>query len=345
MGLVMLPLCAEMRMSVDQLVQFIRSSVQLKHPDKQVAQYLRGVKLTQKLDGRTVEELQSMGVGAKTAAALSDLRDESSNLPPAPVQPKQAAPTPVPGPDSVEQSRILDEVRAYALNYTKQLPNFLCTQVTRRWYDPSGLEFWRMQDVITTRLSYFDQHEDYKVVLVNNQPVETSMERLGGAISTGEFGSHMREIFSPKTQTRFEWERWATLRGRRTYVFSYLVDQEHSTWHILYDHSLDIVPGYRGLVYIDKENSRILRITMDPVDIPPTFPVQQASTVLDYDYAKIADQQYLLPLRAVVRSRVGKLLSKNEVEFRLYRKFGTEATIKFEDTPEPLPEEKTKEKP
>jgi hypothetical protein len=51
-----------------------------------------------------------------------------------------------------------------------------------------------------------------------------------------------------------------------------------------------------------------------------------------------------LPLKVTVRSRAGKLLTKNEIEFRMYRKFGAEATIKF-DTPEPLPEDKTTEQP
>ena len=42
--------------------------------------------------------------------------------------------------------------------------------------------------------------------------------------------------------------------------------------------------------------------------------------------------------------RAGKFLSKNEVEFRMYRKFGAEAIIKFE-TPEPLPPDKINEQP
>jgi hypothetical protein len=43
----------------------------------------------------------------------------------------------------------------------------------------------------------------------------------------------------------------------------------------------------------------------------------------------------------VSRSRYG---SKNETEFRLYRKFETGSTIKFE-TPDALPDDATKEKP
>jgi hypothetical protein len=52
----------------------------------------------------------------------------------------------------------------------------------------------------------------------------------------------------------------------------------------------------------------------------------------------------LLPLKAVVRMRERKFLTKNEVEFRMYRKFTAEASITYE-TRAPLPEEKTKEQP
>jgi hypothetical protein len=87
-----------------------------------------------------------------------------------------------------------------------------------------------------------------------------------------------------------------------------------------------------------------MRISLEAQNIPASFPVQQAGTVLDYDYAEISGTQYILPLRAVVRMRTSKFLSKNEVEFRMYRKFGAEATIKFE-TPDALPEEKINEQP
>jgi hypothetical protein len=57
----------------------------------------------------------------------------------------------------------------------------------------------------------------------------------------------------------------------------------------------------------------------------------------------IAGSEYVLPLKAVVRMRSGKLLTKNEAEFRMYNRFGAEATITFE--PDPLPEDATKEQP
>jgi hypothetical protein len=337
---------ADMRLTVEQLTAFIRSSVSMKHPDKQVAEYLKHVKLVNKLDDRTIEELQGLGAGPKTVAALHDLRDETTALPAAPPPPPKPVVTPLPGPDSIEQAKILDEVREYALNYSKQLPNFICLQVTRRFVDQRGGDDWVSRDTFTARLSYFEHRENYKVVFVNNRAVTTDMpmERLGGTISAGEFGSMMEEIFLRDSEARFAWDHWATLRGKRVMVFSYDIDQAHSKYHIKVEGAEEIVPAYRGLLYVDQDNHMVTRITLVPYDLPAGYPVQNVKSVLDYDYQKIGDNEYLLPMKVTLTSRLPRYTSKNEVEFRLYQKFGTETSIKFE-TPEPLPEDKTKEKP
>ncbi len=334
-------------LTVAQLVSFIKSAIELKQPDKQVAAYLNKITLAEKLDGHTMEELQALGTGPKTSEALNTLRLASQNLPAAPA----AAPPPppaaaIPPPSPAEQKKIIAEVREYALNYTNSLPDFLCTQVTRRYVDQSGMEFWGQQDVITARVAYVNHKEDYKLVLVNNHMVSSdtaSMHSIGGATSTGEFGSLMYEVFEPGSEATFGWERWATLRGRRAYVFNYRIAQSRSKWHVTYEKSDDIVPGYHGLIFVDRDARTVMRITFE-AELPPSFPVQEAKTTLDYDLAEISGHQFMLPLKAVVRMRKAKYLTKNEVEFRLYRKFSAEASISF-DTPDPLPEEKTTEEP
>jgi hypothetical protein len=334
---------AQTTLTVDQLVSFLRSSIQqLKHGDKQVASFLSRAKMSEKLDDRTIEEIQGFGAGPKTLDALRALRDQSQALPVAKARAPEVKPSPIPPPSSEEQARILSEVREWALNYTRSLPDFICTQVTRRYADPAGLEFWQLVDTITARLSYNEQKEDYKLIMVNNQVTNQSYHQLGGATSTGEFGSLLREIFEPRTQARFEWDHWATLRGRRALVFAYRVAQPNSQWHIDFERKLDIIAGYRGLVYVDRENHQVLRLTLEAENIPATFPVQQARTVLDYDYTEISGRRFLLPLKAEVRMRASKFLTRNDVEFRLYRKFSTESEIKF-DTPPPLSEEQTRE--
>ncbi len=340
---------AQVKLSVSQINSFIKSSIQLKHDDRRVAEYLKKVELTEKLTDQDIEELQGLGAGPKTVAALHELRDKSAALsappPPAP-KPVYVGPPP---PDSIEQARVLDEVREYALTYTKSLPDFICMQVTRRYVDPSGLESWHHVDTVTERLSYFENHEDYKVVLVNNRPMEIAHDQLPGAVSSGEFGSMLKEIFERESGTEFEWDRWATLRGRRMHVFFYRVRVANSKYRISErDSRQTITVGYRGYIYVDRDTHAVAKITLEAEDIPASFPIRDVQLALDYDHQKIGDRDFVLPLKSVLTSRMGgKELVRNDVEFRMYRKFTAESTIKAVDfePPDPLPADDTKEQP
>ncbi|MGC9946412.1 MAG: hypothetical protein ABSF64_08595 [Bryobacteraceae bacterium] len=333
--------------TVEQVKQFVQSAVQLKNPDKDVAETLRKMKLSERLDLDTVEALQRQGAGPKTVAVLKELATESSALPAAlPPAPKPEVVLPAP-PSSEEQAKLLDEVKDYAINYSHRLPDFICLEQTRRYVDTTGREAWRLADIISARLSYFNQKEDYKLVSQNDRPItERSYESVGGALSTGDFGTTMRDIFDPKSHATFAWERWATLRKRRTHVFSFRVPLEFSRYTIEYqgeskDDVQRITVGYHGSVFVDKEFSTIVRIVQEADNIPPKFPVQEAKETLDYDYIKIGDNEFFLPLLAIVRMHSGREWSKNEKEFKLYRKFSADAVIKFDaeqSTPEPPPQ-------
>lgn len=345
-----LALPAQTRLTVDQLVKFLESASALQQSDREVAKYLRRQSLSERLDDRTIEQIQSLGVGERTLEALRELRDASKELPPpratVPPAQEQAPPAPLPPPSEEEQRAVIRQASEYALNYTKNLPNFICTQVTRRYYDPNGLEFWRQQDTLTARLSYFEQKEDYKLVLVNNHAIagDIPLQSVGGVISALEFGTMMKGVFDPASEADFRWERWGKLRGRVAHVYAYRVAQERSKVTVSYENEPAITAGYHGLVYLDRDTGMVLRISQE-ADVPPAYPIQQISKVLDYDLQPISQQDYMLPLKLVVRSRTGRTLSKNDVEFRLYRKFGAEAQVKYDVTPDPLPEEQTSEQP
>jgi hypothetical protein len=340
---------AESKLTVDQLVSFVKSSLQLRHDDRKIADYIKkNVKLSNRLDARMVEELQGMGAGPQTVAALRGLITESAALPvPPPPPPKLAVPG-IPAPDSIEQKRILAEITENARNYSKNLPNFICLQVTRRYGDNSGLENFRLIDTIAERLTYFEQKEDYKVVSVNGVPVTGAVkhEQLNGATSSGEFGTMLKEIFSPETGTEFSWERWATLRGRRMYVFNFHVTQANSKYTIYADSvKRTVIAGYHGLIYADRETGMVMRIKMECEGLPVDFPVQSVDLDMNYDLGKISGVEFLLPLKSEIHSREGKFLVKNEVEFRLYNRFGADTNIQFGDVPDALPADSTSEQP
>jgi hypothetical protein len=180
---------------------------------------------------------------------------------------------------------------------------------------------------------------------VNNLPVNNvSHFQLGGTTSSGEFGTMLHEIFSPETQTQFDWYKWATLRGRRMHVYSFRVLQANSKYSIHdQDSGRTIVAGYHGLIYADRDTGLVMRILMD-CDGLEGFPISAVKLDLNYDFVKIENGEYVLPLSAELTSHAGRFLTKNDVEFRLYKKFGAEATIIF-DPVDPIPEDQLKEQP
>ena len=166
---------------------------------------------------------------------------------------------------------------------------------------------------------------------MNGKLVETSMNDVKtGTTSTGEFYTTMKEIFDPQSETEFHWDHWAKLGTRKMAVFNYFIDLGHSQYRIgLKGTDQEVRVAYRGLIYADPMTGEIDRIKMDGVDIPKSFPVNAASETLDYDLVSISGQQFVLPLSAKLMMKAGREATKNEIEFRMYRKFESDSFIKY----------------
>lgn len=325
----------QMSMTVAQLKQFIHSSVEHKYPDKQVVAYLKKSKLTERLSDHDLMEMISEAPGPETTEALKQMQEQTRSLPlPPEAKPaEEVKPVPRPAPPLKDQERIIEEAREVALSYTKKLPDFICLQYTRQLYDRNGSGYFQQYSALAERLSYFEQKEEYKFISVNGDSAKTpkSRESLGGAISSGEFGSMMREIFEPETEAEFHFERWGNWHGHICYVYNYHVTRSNSRWMIKDVPSAQTYqPAYSGLIYIERDAPVVIRLTMVAEGIPSSFPIQEAQSSLEYEYQEISGQQFLLPVRSEMIMRDSKAVSKNEIEFRNYRKYSAETLIKFD---------------
>jgi len=113
-------------LTIEKLRSFVESSAKMiaegKMTDRDLAKYLANVKLSERLDDRTIEQMEgAIKIPPKTLQALQALRDRSQTL--AAATPIVANPTPVlpPPPSSFEQAAIINAVRQYALSYSKRL--------------------------------------------------------------------------------------------------------------------------------------------------------------------------------------------------------------------------------
>lgn len=326
-----------------QVIEFVDSQLKLKGDDRATAEYLRGIKLTEKLEARDVENLQGRGAGVRTLQALRKLTEDSAALPAAP--PPPVPPPPTPPPSAAEQTAVLAAMREYALNYTKNLPNYMCVQTTRRRIDPTGRGYLPQGDTVQELLTFTDGKESYKVEAINGKSeANIKHEQLGGVVTSGEFGSMLFNIFDPDSGAQFHWDHWATLRGKLMYVFAYSVPQTkgYSMYHG--ESKREYTSAYQGLVYADVQTKTVMRIKMETTGIPADFPIHEVNITLDYAPTKISDQEYVLPYHFELTSKEVRAETTNRADYKLYQKFGAEASITFGDI-EPIPDDQLKEQP
>src|SRR5579864_610464 len=126
-----------------------------------------------------------------------------------------------PAPPDSEIAKILAQARENALKYSRDLPDFICNQVTRRNLDQSGTsQRWRTIETSTDELSYTGHKEDFKTLTVNGKKASNPDRKVDkGTTSSVPFGSLPAWIFDPNAHAEITWHSWATVNKRSTYVF------------------------------------------------------------------------------------------------------------------------------
>ena len=322
---------AEDATSVNSMVAAVRNSIAKKHKDAETAAALDKMKLSQHLQDRVLEILESEGAGPQTLGALQRLRDRSRLLP-EPPDPPPGMVSPPP-PSFAEEHEVWQATAVRSLEYTRSLPDFICTESIHRWTDSDGQEEWQPAPTVVADLTFFEHKEQYKIVSVDGKPADSSFTQVGGAMSQGEFGAILATIFKPASDTDYRWDHWTILRKRPTYVYFFRIAAAHGPYRLHFgaaggENAVATV-GQHGYLYIDRESRGVTRISVDAEDIPADFPIRKSSAILDYGYADIGGRQFLLPLHVEVRIEAGTLRNLNSVEFQKYRKFSADANVNF----------------
>jgi hypothetical protein len=230
-----------------------------------------------------------------------------------------------------EQKRLWDEAAKNAMGYLKHLPNFRCTQETRRFTAPVKTpDQLKEADSFKSDLIYEDGKERYQTVEINGAKVENAATVTQGIYSRSEFGSMLRGLFDPDSAAKYVWTGRAMAMGVLCEVFEVEVATAKSNF-VLRQGGRREPAGYKGRVFIDEENGMVRRLTIEGVGLPQDFGLKSPALSLDYGMVRIGKDDYLLPLRSVLQLRHAKAFVRNETLFTRYRKFAAESEIKFQN--------------
>jgi hypothetical protein len=227
-----------------------------------------------------------------------------------------------------------------AFEFSESLPDFICDQLTHRSQSDTRTPNWKLRDRVQLELAYFEGKEDYRNIRVNGKPLKKGSPMESGTWSTGEFGSVLQDIYAANSQAKFKPRSDSQAAGLKAKVYDFRVEQPNSHWRIQLERA--VYPEYTGSVWIDPDSKRTLRIEMQAHKMPGDVRWDHLEMAIDYGWVLIAGKRYLLPVKSenVACARGTFTCTKNEIEFRNYRKFGAESKVMTVDSAVSYPEEK-----
>ncbi len=232
----------------------------------------------------------------------------------------------------------IEETRKVVRDYLEELPDFICQQDIQRYFDHDGSGAWERADRLVYELTYNRKRESYKPINSVGRPITRSLEKAGGATSTGDFALSLAGIFDPESKAVFNPAGKERLGNRQTLLYDFTVPKESSKLVVKAEGSDPLIVGESGTVWIDAETKKVLRIDRAADDLPKSYPITHSESSTDYDIVRLRglDVDFLLPIRAefIIGDRRQKRQSRNVMHFKFYRKFETDIKIS-EDVPTP----------
>ena len=290
-------------------------------------------------DEKTLEEFRKAGarsfvVDAIKQAAIDATRPKLQ-LPPTEPSPKPTAETVLqkeeaqgePAAAELTKLPLIEQARYHAVKFLDELPNFIVTQFVTRSVQTPEKKDWQQQDKLEIELTYSrEKGEKFKLIKMNDKPSSMSYESLGGATSTGEFGTMIEALFARHSQAQFKEVRKEAFKGRQAVLFEFAVKKANSSNQITDKTSgRSVTTAYSGTIWVEVETARVLRIEQSAEDVQRGFPINVAESAVEYDWVKIGEQKYLLPISAEVLlgSDINRTYSRNVIELKNYKVFET----------------------
>jgi hypothetical protein len=314
---------AAKRITVGDLEQIIATS----HgkSDKEVAQQIGHLELTERLNAAQLDRLRSDLPGEKSRLALLAIADASVFLD----LPATDIPS-FPVPDSASQNQIRSLAANFIVTSLAKMPDFLAHRTTTRF---SNLKVSSVfdQPIISPSKEFLLLDRLNATVVYRNgkEVVETPQEDIATNSQAGMTGLNNWGVFGPLLSVmmtdvlagKMDWSHWEQDSGRPTAVFSYFITKDRSSYTVRYCCFLEdggimreskITSAYHGEVAIDPVSGAILRFVLK-ADLDTNFPIYRADIMVEYGPVSIGGRSYISPVKSVSISTAMEVISKGIV--------------------------------
>jgi VWFA-related protein len=305
--------------------------------DKEVAQELFGVELTERMSSSKLSSWKARLPGERSRAALVAVADKSAFL----ALPAADIPTTA-TPDPATRRMMLSRTIDYLSKTIVKLPNFFATRTTVQYDEPpqKDEQAWKtvtsdqslhVTETFNTTVTFRDGKE---VVDPKARRIEKLNSRERDLDTQGTFGPILAMVFvgTSAAHSVFTWSHWEQDADKPQAVFRYAIPPDASYFEVgfccLADPDGTIFfrrkAAYHGEVTIDPTSGAIRRLTL-VANLEPRLPMLSSAIMVEYGPVVIGEKTYICPTRSVSisRQRTVKLVKEWGQSFGVYGRFET----------------------
>jgi len=224
---------------------------------------------------------------------------------------------------------LLSQVKRHVQQELKQLPNVSCLETVEREHQPprgkmTPLDTVRLEVLTNGEKELFASPGDRK--FSEKHPISYAGS---GVIGTGFFGLYLKSILVSGYAIQ-EYKGEDEVGGRRLAHWNFKLPPAWSGEQMQFQEGSGTV-GLHGSFWADPETLDVVRLEMNADTIPPTLPVAEAVTSINYAQTRLSDTlAVLLPDRAeFLLVKDSGEVSHNRIEFTHCRSFGAESSLSF----------------
>ena len=231
---------------------------------------------------------------------------------------------------AVSDVEVLERARAANGDVYSSLESFVCNEEINRFKGSLNGQSAHALDTVTAKLSFERGVEQYTDVHQNNRPRQ-GMSSLPGAWSEGEFGTLLLQTEQLLSTQQVHFEAFADLKGERTAVYHFDVSEEESPWDLTVSGRHYRLP-FRTNVWISANTGEILKIDRTTISIAPETRISEIQWGINLNHVALNGKTWLLPDTGAYAVSYNESHHRewNLISFSGYRRYGSEASLKFE---------------
>jgi len=226
--------------------------------------------------------------------------------------------------------QILEHARAANDDVYASLQSFVCNEEINRFKGSFNGQTAHALDTVTAKLSFERGVEQYTNVKQNSTS-KSGMSSLTGAWSEGEFGTLLLQTQQLLSTQKVDFESFAEFKGEHAAVYHFDVAEDESPWDLSVGGRHYRLP-FKTTVWISVNTGEILRIERATNAIAPETHISGIQWGITLDHVALNGKAWLLPATGTYAVMYGESRHRewNQISFTEYKRYGAEASLKFE---------------